>query len=141
MIYMWAMSLRISSQHFEDLLRQSEMAAPNECCGLLFGSNQIVGEIIPAENVSIMPQLHFEIDPQRLIAAERFSRTHRQGLIGYYHSHPNGNCQPSCTDANLAAIDGRYWLIIAGNQITAWRTVQNGLLYGVFDPVELDTSG
>lgn len=135
------MTLRISRQHREQLLLLAETAAPNECCGLLFGSNERLEVIAPTRNVSETPSTHFEIDPRALIAAERRARGGGAELLGYFHSHPNGECRPSQTDAQMAAADGRIWLIIAGSQIAAWRAAANGTVFGRFDPVELDTQG
>ncbi len=133
------MLLRISRQHFAQLLDFARLSAPNECCGMLFGAGNDVHSIALAPNVSITPTTRFEIDPQALIDAERQSRSNHAPLLGYFHSHPNGICKPSQTDAEMASIDGRYWLIIAGQNVKAWRTIQNGALYSIFEPVELDT--
>ena len=135
---MWAMSLRISRQHLAQLLRYANSADPNECCGLMFGTMMQIEELALTQNISVTPETHFEIEPSALIAAERKSRNIKAGLIGYFHSHPNGKSRPSQIDADMAALDGRYWLIIADQQVTAWRTVPNGSLYGIFNPVELD---
>jgi desampylase len=137
---MWAMSLRISRQHIEQLLRYAELALPSECCGLLFGDDKHIAAVTWTQNVSKMPPTHFEIDPADLIAAERNSRGAKIGLIGYFHSHPNGHCRPSQIDAEMAVKDGRYWLIIANHGVSAWRAVQNGALHQTFDPVELDST-
>ncbi len=135
------MKLRISRQQLEQLLLLAKTAAPNECCGLLFGSNARLDTIASTRNVSAAPDTHFEIDPSALIAAEQQSRSGGAELLGYFHSHPNGECSPSKTDAEMAAADGRIWIIIAGTQVSAWRAAANGTLFGRFDSVELDTQG
>jgi proteasome lid subunit RPN8/RPN11 len=135
------MTMRISRQHREQLLLLAETAAPNECCGLLFGSNGQLETITTTRNVSQAPATHFEIDPGALIAAERHARGGGAELLGYFHSHPDGECRPSHTDAQMAAADGRIWIIIAGSQVSAWRAAANGTVFGRFDPVELDTQG
>jgi proteasome lid subunit RPN8/RPN11 len=138
---MWAMTLSISRQHLEQLLLVAKTAAPFECCGLLFGRNGQLDAISVTSNVSVTPETHFEIDPSALIAAERQARGGGAKLLGYFHSHPDGQCRPSKTDAQMAAADGRIWMIIAGSQVSAWRATANGALFGRFDSVELDTQG
>lgn len=135
------MTLRISRQQLEQLLLLAKTAAPNECCGLLFGSNGQLEAIVPTGNVSVAPATHFEIDPSALIAAERQARNGGAELLGYFHSHPDGECRPSETDAEMAAADGRIWMIVAGTQVSAWRATANGTVFGRFDSVELDTQG
>jgi desampylase len=134
------MSICISRQHHEQLLKIAALAAPDECCGLLMGHGNHVENIVETANVAPFPRKQFEIDPSALIKAERDSRSGKQGLIGYFHSHPNKNPEPSKIDAEMAAADGKYWIIIAGENMSAWRSVRSGAVYSRFDPVELDTA-
>lgn len=132
------MALRISSALIAILLAQARRAGADECCGLLCGPDDAqIKQVIPARNVASDRQHYFEIDPVALIAAERASRRRDPVLIGTYHSHPNGLTQPSATDAQLAADDGRIWLIIANDSVTAWRNRRGGILFDRFDPVPL----
>lgn len=120
------MKLRISSLQRQQLLDWSKEAEPNECCGLLFGYDGIVGRVQLTENVADEPSHEFEIDPSALIAAERQARQGGPAILGYFHSHPNGVAKPSVKDAEMAADDGRQWLIVAGSRITCWRPVSRG---------------
>ena len=97
----------------------------------------MVEEMLLADNVAPDPATHFEIEPVILIAAEKAAREQRASIIGYFHSHPNGLTQPSVIDATMAAADGRYWVILTIETVTAWRAVANGMLHSRFDPVPL----
>ena len=66
-------------------------------------------------------------------AALRAERAGGPKLVGYWHSHPSCNPTPSLTDAEMAAPDGKLWLIDGFNAITAWRAVEHGGLHGRFD--------
>ena len=103
----------------------------------MLGQDNIVEEMLLADNVATDPATHFEIDPTILIAAEKAARDQGAALIGYFHSHPNGLAQPSATDATMTAADGRYWVILTNETVTAWRAVVNGMLHSRFDPVPL----
>lgn len=138
---LWPMQVTLSSSLRAALIAQAGAAHPLECCGLLFGDAACVLHIEPAANVSPDPARAFEIDPVRLIAAERAMRTGGARLIGHYHSHPNGRAEPSLRDAAASAGDGRLWLIIAGDTVTGWRANPGGALLGAFDPVALEISG
>jgi desampylase len=116
------MEVRISSDQRQQLLDWAAEAAPEECCGLLFGENGVIA------------------DPKSLIAAEKSARGGERPIAGYFHSHPGGDCSPSATDAAQAAPDGRIWLIIAKGEMAAWQAVENGEVLGRFRRVALRIS-
>lgn len=134
---LWPMQVMLSSALHAQLLSEARAAYPHECCGLIFGDDRAIHCIQPVANVSDDPARAFEIDPAPLIAAERAMRIGGERLIGHYHSHPNGRTEPSPCDAESAAPDGRLWLVIADDQITAWRAAAGGMLLNAFDPVAL----
>ena len=129
------MALRISSCVIELIQRAAAEAAPLEACGILFGDGAVERASVAA-NVSDDPERRFEIDPAALIAALKAERGGGERVIGYWHSHPSGNATPSATDAAMAAADGKIWLIVAGEAVTAWCAGANGL-HGRFERVEL----
>ncbi len=122
----------------DDLQQLAHQSEPEETCGLLFGDNGAVSGFLATKNVAKQPLRHFEIDPVDLIAAERAMRNGGPKITGYFHSHPSGSVSPSKTDAEMAAADGRIWLIINGQDAAVWQAVQNGEIYGRFDPIALD---
>jgi len=103
------------------LLKWAAEAGDAECCGLIFGRRNHAEKLELTPNISADPARHFEIDPARLIAAEKAERSGGLPLAGYFHSHPNGRVSPSQYDTEMAYEDGRIWLIIANEDITAWR--------------------
>ena len=122
---MWVMKLQLSRTHRRQLLAWAAEAGVYECCGLLLGREDTVEKIEMTSNVADNPMCEFEIDPLALIDAEKQAREGGPLILGYFHSHPNGLAQPSIKDAQMAAADGRRWLIIADGQITSWRPVDN----------------
>ena len=121
------MKLQLSRTHQQQLLDWTEQAGVYECCGLLLGSEGVVEKVELTTNVADDPLYEFEIDPSALIAAEKRARQDGSSILGYFHSHPNGVAQPSIKDAQMAAADGRRWLIIADGRITSWRPVANAV--------------
>lgn len=116
--------------------RETERAAPDECCGLLLGCDAYVEEARPAANVAGERRRHFEIDPQALVDAHRAARAGGLQVVGYYHSHPAGLAEPSATDRAMAAGDGRVWAIVGETGIAFWRDGEAGfvpLSYAVED--------
>lgn len=107
----------------------SDIAAaawPEECCGLLIANAEnpkAIVRIVAAGNVAIDRQRTFEIDPHVLIATHRSVRDRGEVIIGCYHSHPDGDCQPSKTDLSRAEQAGFLWLILATgkNGVDEWQ--------------------
>jgi len=97
---------------------------PEECCGLLLGSQ--VGDIAiclearAARNVtSRNARRQFEIDPEALIAAHREARArHGLSILGYYHSHPAGPPRPSASDRAGIVADAEIWLILGVDRLS-----------------------
>jgi desampylase len=131
------MELRISRQHLEQLHFWAEKAHPKEVCGLLWGIGMNVETVEESRNVALDPLCEFEIDPAALLKASRLAREQKLQVIGYFHSHPNGCAEPSITDAQMAAGDGRFWLIVANGSVTAWRAGASGSHLGRFTPVNI----
>jgi desampylase len=103
------------------LLLEAREAMPEEACGLLVG--RLEGGIAritrtvscansapPGERTT-----RFEIDPARHIELERSLRGSTEAVVGFYHSHPEGEPVPSESDRSFMALwPDSVWLI-AGN--------------------------
>ncbi len=131
------MELRISREHLEQLYFWAQNAHPNEACGLIWGKGVNVELVEQTRNVALDPLLGFEIDPIALLRASRVSREQERQVIGYFHSHPNGCAEPSITDAQMAASDGRFWLIVTNGSVAAWRAESSGSHLGRFTPLQI----
>lgn len=129
--------LSISSDILNDIVQKCKAVAPREACGLLFGVDAAVSGWSVTANVAADPRRHFEIDPAALIAALRTEREGGERVAGYWHSHPSGDAMPSVTDAAMAAPDGKLWLIVAGDEVTAWHAGASGL-HGRFERVAVE---
>lgn len=132
------MAINISRRQQQLLLEWAQAAGANECCGLLLGTDDEVERVELTANVATEPENSFEIDPIALISAEKLARHGGPNIVGYFHSHPNGVARPSKRDAAMAANDGRIWVIVAGDEITAWRPkrVKDGAP-ALFEPVAI----
>jgi proteasome lid subunit RPN8/RPN11 len=120
------MTLKVSAGVLRAVIAHAAAAAPDEACGLLLGEDIRILEARPAANVASDPARHFEIDPQTLIGAHRAQRAGGAQLVGYYHSHPAGPPEPSATDRDSAAHDGKVWAIVAGSDVRFWRDGEEG---------------
>ena len=132
------MGVRISTSLLQQLRRAAEAHPEQEVCGLLLGRDDRVEAAQAAANVSAAPRSAFEIDPATLLQAHRRARMsgeHR--ILGYYHSHPSGDADPSPRDAAQAAPDGMLWLILAAGEARLWRSVRGGAVHDRFNPVPI----
>ncbi|MDF8334228.1 M67 family metallopeptidase [Novosphingobium cyanobacteriorum] len=120
------MDIVIDAAAHDAILRSVKESHPDEACGLLLGSSGLIQVALNAANVHPEPARHFEIDPVALVAAHRDARAGGPEVLGYYHSHPNGLARPSETDLRDAAHDGRIWLIVAHESVTAWKDTPSG---------------
>lgn len=130
------MDVRISRSLLNRILHHAGAEPGREVCGLLLGTGGQVLDIMPAANVADDPAQRFEIDPAVLLGAMKAARTGGPQVIGHYHSHPSGTAQPSACDADLAAADGAYWMLVAGGEAALWQAGEDGL-HGRFQPMTL----
>ncbi|MCF8474152.1 MAG: M67 family metallopeptidase [Emcibacter sp.] len=91
-----------------------EASYPLEACGLLIGRHDvnIVTEVIPSGNLSPSPEKSFEIDPALIVDCHKKSRNGGNKIIGHYHSHPDGDAEPSVHDEAQNYDRDMIWLII-----------------------------
>jgi proteasome lid subunit RPN8/RPN11 len=126
------MRLEISREALAGIRAATAAAHPLEACGLLFGDESRIDGWEATNNVAARPDIEFEIDPTSLFAALRAERAGGPRLIGYWHSHPNGNVEPSQRDTELADVDRKIWVIVAADDLAAWVAVEDL----VYDQVE-----
>jgi proteasome lid subunit RPN8/RPN11 len=81
-----------------DIATHALADAPNECCGLLVGSETRIDRAVRARNAHERPAVRFLVDPRDHFAALRAARQTGAVVCGAYHSHPRGPASPSPTD-------------------------------------------
>jgi proteasome lid subunit RPN8/RPN11 len=89
--------MKIRHEAFERIVAHAVDDKPNECCGLLIGTNEMVHDVVRARNAQRSPT-KFEVAPADHFAAIRRARAGGFEVVGAYHSHPNGPSGPSETD-------------------------------------------
>jgi proteasome lid subunit RPN8/RPN11 len=101
------------------MVSQARAEAPNECCGLLLGSGDIVAEVLPARNTAADlpeprdPRRHYYLDDQVQLKAMRLEQERGWQIVGIYHSHPATEARPSATDRALAFWQSPRYVIIS----------------------------
>lgn len=148
-------TLWISPRALRRIAEAAEAAYPAEACGFLVApargadtphalvepdasSGTTVVDAVPAANRAERPDRYF-IDARDVWEAMKASREADRRLVGVYHSHPDGDPDPSATDVDDAWGEW-FHLIVAcragvAGEARAWRFRE-----GEFRPLELIVS-
>jgi proteasome lid subunit RPN8/RPN11 len=101
----------IARPALDAIVAHARGAAPRECCGILVGIGGRIVEAVPSANLADDPK-RFLIDPRTHIAARRDARAHGCEVVGFYHSHPRSEAEPSETDRAEASYPDHVYLIV-----------------------------
>ncbi len=104
--------IELTKSHVDEIIAHAREDYPNECCGLLFGTEWRAQRLLRMENVEHSP-LNYRVEAQALF--EAFDSMDRIGLdlVGIYHSHTHSPALPSRTDINLAGYPDAHYLIVS----------------------------
>jgi proteasome lid subunit RPN8/RPN11 len=101
--------LQLSQAHLEEMRAHIDSCAPNEACGLLAGTGNIVKMVLPIANQEHGPS-RFRMDARGQLRGFRSMEEAGFELVGIFHSHPadfgsqtNPVPGPSATDIREAA--------------------------------------
>jgi [CysO sulfur-carrier protein]-S-L-cysteine hydrolase len=97
---------------YDELLAHAREDAPNECCGLIGGTDGSAATVYRAQNAEASP-LRYNLDPQDQFRIMSEMDEAGEELVGIYHSHTASPAYPSQTDINLAAYPDAIYLIVS----------------------------
>ena len=97
-------ALRISRDHWQEMLAHVDRQAPLEACGLLAGRNERVEKVLLVRNQAQSPA-RFVMDPYEQLQAFDWIESNGLELLGIFHSHPAGPAGVSATDIAEAAYE------------------------------------
>lgn len=127
--------MKIRQEILDQIVAHAVEELPNECCGLLIGSPDIVEDAARARNTK-RSRTRFQVEPADHFAAIRRARAAGREIIGAYHSHPSGPSGPSETDRARLTDPTMFHVIVSLAHGT--RTVRAfRLTDGNFSPLEL----
>jgi proteasome lid subunit RPN8/RPN11 len=90
--------LWLTEEQAKQIAHHARDEAPLEACGLIAGEGIRARKVIPVENIASEPQTRFIMDPAALSKHLPALEIAGLRLLGFYHSHPNGEPIPSPTD-------------------------------------------
>jgi proteasome lid subunit RPN8/RPN11 len=127
--------VKIRQEILDQIVAHAVEELPNECCGLLIGTPDIVEDAARARNMK-RSRTRFQVEPADHFAAIRRARAAGREIIGAYHSHPSGPSGPSETDRARLTDPTMFHVIVSLAHGT--RTVRAfRLTDGNFSPLEL----
>jgi proteasome lid subunit RPN8/RPN11 len=104
---------RIQQNVSSEMAEQARREPGREICGLLAGRDGVITHAFPAENVASDPAKSYEIAPKEIFRMMREFRAAGLDFLGIYHSHPNGENQPSARDIELAYYSEETYFILS----------------------------
>jgi proteasome lid subunit RPN8/RPN11 len=93
--------VRIARPLLDEIVAHAREEAPNECCGLVAGSNGAATRVHRARNAEASP-LRYTIDPSDQFRIMSEIEERGEEIAAIYHSHTKTAAEPSQTDINLA---------------------------------------
>ena len=93
--------MQIARQLTDEIVAHARDEAPNECCGMVAGSDGRATRVFRARNAEASP-MRYTIHPQDQIRIMTEIDENGEELVAIYHSHTKTPPVPSQTDINLA---------------------------------------
>jgi proteasome lid subunit RPN8/RPN11 len=105
--------MKVPRSIFDEMLEHAREEAPNECCGILGGSDGEARTLYRATNAEHSP-LRYTLDPNDLFRITfREIPANEEEMLAIYHSHTASPAYPSQTDINLATYPDAVYLILS----------------------------
>jgi len=93
--------MQLARDLLDEIVAHSRDDLPNECCGLIGGSNGKMTSVHRARNAA-GTWLRYELHPTDQLRIMNRLEADGEDLVGIYHSHTKSEAFPSQTDINLA---------------------------------------
>ena len=97
--------IRISQKFIDQMIEHSKSEDPNECCGILAGTNGNISTLYKIRNASPSPY-RYVMDPQEMLTSIQDADENGIDLVAFYHSHTHSPAYPSETDTRMAVESG-----------------------------------
>ena len=99
--------LRLQKRFAEEIIAHALEEDPNECCGIMAGTDEQVLELYRITNTQKSPYRYL-MDPIEQLNADRDAESRGWEFLAFYHSHTHSPAYPSATDVKMATQSG--WL-------------------------------
>jgi proteasome lid subunit RPN8/RPN11 len=123
-------TLSVTENQIESLIRLTKEDLPNESCCLLLGrivnDNEYCVELVKIMENKTRSEYSFQMDPDELKEAYQWASNNSLDVVGVYHSHLDGST-PSSTDLIFMKLNPVIWLIyeVSGSRFRAFTVVKD----------------
>jgi proteasome lid subunit RPN8/RPN11 len=133
--------VKIAQSLIDEIVAHSLEDRPNECCGMVSGSEGSATEVFRARNALASPY-SFDMEPQDQLAIYTTIEDRGEEIVAIYHSHTKSPAEPSQSDRNNAlSWPDPLWLICsladADSPVVRGWDMRNGKA----EEVELEITG
>ena len=97
--------IEISDEFVLEMIEHSRLENPNECCGILAGTEGKVTKLYRIQNSTPSPY-RYVMDPNEQLKAMKDADARSLDLMAFYHSHTHSPAYPSDTDIRMATESG-----------------------------------
>jgi [CysO sulfur-carrier protein]-S-L-cysteine hydrolase len=104
--------MKLPRDYYDEIIAHAREDAPNECCGIIAGSNGDATKLYRAINAAASP-FRYEVQPKDLLRINRDIDDHDWDVFGIYHSHTHTQAYPSGTDVRLAFYPEAYYILVS----------------------------
>jgi len=105
--------VKISRNLVDEIVAHALEDRPNECCGMVSGSNGKATEVFRARNALASP-FSFDMEPSDQFAIYTTIEDRDEEILAIYHSHTKSPAEPSQSDRNNArSWPDPIWLIVS----------------------------
>jgi len=94
--------MRIARSLVDEIVAHAREDLPNECCGLIGGSDGVARTVYRARNEFATPYSYRVDSDDQYRITEKEMRGRGEDLLAIYHSHTKSPAYPSQTDLNEA---------------------------------------
>ncbi len=106
-------SMRIAQNLISEIVAHALEDRPNECCGMVSGSNGTATEVFRARNALASP-FSFDMEAADQIGIYTTIEERGEEIAAIYHSHTKSPAEPSQQDRNQAKLwPDPVWLIVS----------------------------
>jgi [CysO sulfur-carrier protein]-S-L-cysteine hydrolase len=104
--------VRIAPGLVRELVDHAIADLPNECCGMIAGSDGEATRVLRAANTEGSPFMYV-MDPREQLRIMDEIEASGEDLLAIYHSHTRSAAYPSRTDVDLAFFPETLYLIVS----------------------------
>jgi [CysO sulfur-carrier protein]-S-L-cysteine hydrolase len=104
--------VRLPAAFAADLVAHATADFPNECCGMIAGSDGTATRVLRATNTEASPFMYV-IEPLEQMRIMDDVDDAGEDLLAIYHSHTRSAAYPSRTDVELAFYPDTLYLIVS----------------------------